>query len=134
MKISHRRWLKNERWLKDYEENFKKSHVTSNPYFKLEKRDQATYAEVTLKPKKKPPPNQQVATVADPQKKQQTNLETIKTLLLQVQYHLNQETPRQQRKPARRHLRQSIRPKTSLYNPIFVQSDNDDYFLDKSTS
>ena len=46
-KISHRRWLKNEKWLKDYEENFKKSPVTSNPYIKLEKRDQTTYAEVT---------------------------------------------------------------------------------------
>lgn len=54
-KISHRRWLKNEKWLKDYEENFKQSDISSSPFFKVEIREQATFAEVTKRPKKKAP-------------------------------------------------------------------------------
>ena len=47
--ISHRRWLKRKKWLKDYVyvENFKQYHVSRNPYFKLKVRENATYAEVT---------------------------------------------------------------------------------------
>ena len=46
-KISHRRWLKSEKWLNDSAENFKQSHVNNNPYFKLEVQENAIYAEIT---------------------------------------------------------------------------------------
>ena len=142
-KISHRRWLKSEKWLKDYAETFKQTYVNGNPYFKLELRENATYAEVSSKPKKQSPPNRpsttaasnrQSTTAASKEPKQQHTLEAIQELLQQVQSQLNTEAPKQQRKPTRRPQRQQTRPKTSLYNLIFVQSDNEDNFLEESTS
>ena len=134
-KISHRRWLKSEKWLNEYEENFKQSHVNSNPYFKLEVRENVTYAEVTLRPKQKSPPNQQNVRAADSQPKQQTTLNTIQTLLQQVQSQLNTEAPLPQRKATRRAQRKQTRPQTSQYNPTLGQLDNDgDDFLEESTS
>ena len=104
-KISHRRWLKNEKWLKGYEENFKQSHISISPFFKIEKREPATYAEVTKQPKKKTPTssgvttlprkktpyNQQGITVQEQRQKEQPNLDAIQMLLRQVQTLLNNQ-------------------------------------------
>ena len=134
-KISHRRWLKSDKWLNDYAENFKQSHINSNPYFKLEVRENATYAEVTSRPKQKSPTNQQNVRAADSQPKQQTTLNTIQTLLQQVQSQLITDAPQPQRKPTRRAQRKQTRPQTSQYNPTLGQLDNDgDDFLEESTS
>ena len=142
-KISHRRWLKNEKWLSDYEENFIQSYMSSNPFFKVERRKQATYAESTAQPRKKSPTyaevtrrpktrthlNKQSTTTSD-----QPNLEAIQTLLQQVQSQLNlQPAPRQQPK-LKKTDRQTTRPKTFLNEPIVVHSDNDGDFLDDSAS
>ena len=147
-KISHRRWLKNEKWLKDYEENFKQAHISSSPFFIVKKREPATYAEVTKQPKKKTPTssgvttlprkktpyNQQGITVQEQRQKGQPNLEAIQTLLQQVQTQLNnQVAPKQQPKP-RKTNRQATRPKTYLYEPVVVHSDNDEDFLYDSAS
>ena len=78
------RWLKSEKSWNDYAENFKQSHINSNQYFKLEVRENATYAEVTSNPTKKSPPYQQSVKAVDPQPKQQSTLNTIQTLLQQV--------------------------------------------------
>ena len=101
-KISHRRCLKNEKWLKGYEENFKQSHISISPF--------ATYAEVTKQPKKKTPTssgvttlprkktpyNQQGITVEEQRQKEQPNLDAIQMLLRQVQTLLNnQGAPKQ---------------------------------------
>ena len=111
--ISHRRWLKSEKWLNDYAGNFKQFHVNSNLYIKLVVRENATYAEVTINPKKKSPPYQQSVKAVNPQPKQQMTLDTIQTLLQQVQSQLNTEAPHQQRKPTRRANRKQTRPQTS---------------------
>ena len=124
-KISHRRWLKSEKWLNDYAENFKQSHVNSNPYFKLEVQENALSAAVTSRPKQKSPPNQQNVRAADSQPKQQTTLDTIQALLQQVQSQLNTEAPQPQRKPTRRAQRKQTRQQTSQYNPTLSQLDND---------
>ena len=123
-KISHRRWLKNEKWLSDYEENFVQSYTSSNPFFKGERREQATYAESTVQPRKKSPSyaevtrrpktktyfNRQSTTTSDQQQKHQPNLEAIQTLLQQVQSQLNfQPAPRQQPK-LKKTDRQTTRP------------------------
>ncbi|MCG8047965.1 MAG: hypothetical protein N0E48_20490 [Candidatus Thiodiazotropha endolucinida] len=133
-KISHKRWLKNEKWLTNYEENFKNSHVTSNPYFKLENREQATYAQVAAKPKKKTPTSREGTTTPTPQQTKQISLETIQTLLQQIQTEKTKEAPRPQRKQTRRTRWQPSRQQTSRDDAIFVQSDNDDDFLEESTS
>ena len=142
-KISHRRCLGNEKWLKDYEENFKQSHISSSPFFKIEKREPATYAEVTKQPKKKTPTssgvttlprketpyNQKGVTVQEQRQKEQPNHEAIQTLLQQVQTQLNnQGAPKQPPKP-RKTNRQTRRPKTYLYETVVVHSDNDEEFL-----
>ena len=147
-KISHRRWLKNEKWLSDYEENFIQSYTSSNPFFKVERREQATYAESTAQPRKKSPTyaevtrrpktktyfNRKSTTTSDQQQKHQPNLEAIQTLLQQVQSQLNfQPAPRQQPK-LKKTDRQTTRPKTFLNEPIVVHSDNDGDFLDDSAS
>ena len=108
--ISHRRWLKSEKWLNDYVENFKQSHVNSNQYFKLEVQENATYAEVTSYPKKKTPTYQQSFKAVDPQPMQQTTLETIQTLLQQVhlnltQRHHNSKDSQQEEPTEKRHNR-----------------------------
>ena len=142
-KISHKRWLKNEKWLSDYEENFIQSYMSSNPFFKVKRREQATNAESTAQPRKKSPSyaevtrrpktkthfNRQSTTTSD-----QPNLEAIQTLLQQVQSQLNfQLAPRQQPK-LKKTDRQTKRPKTFLYEPIVVHSDNDGDFLDDGAS
>ena len=132
--ISHRRWLKSEKWLNDYTENFKQSHANSNPYFKLEVRENSTYAELTWNPKKKTPPYQQSVKAVDPQPTQQTTLDTIQTLLQQVKSQLNTEAPKQQRIPARRAERKQTRPQTSKYSPTLIELDNNEDFLEESTS
>ena len=132
--ISHRRWLKSEKWLNDYAENFKQSHANSSPYFKLEVRDNATYAELTSNPKKKSPPYQQSVKAVDPQPTQQTTLDTIQTLLQQVKSQLNTEAPKQQRKPTRRAERKQTRPQTSKYSPTLIELDDNEDFLEESTS
>ena len=105
-KISHRRWLKNEKWLSHYEENFIQSYMSSNLFLKVERREQATYAELTAQPRKKSPTyakatrrpktkthiNRQCTTTSDQQQKHQPNLEAIQTLLQQVQSQLNLQT------------------------------------------
>ena len=70
---------KNEKWINDYAENFKESQVNSNPYFKLEVQENATYAEVTSNTKMKSLPYQQSVKAVDPQPNQQTTLDTIQT-------------------------------------------------------
>ena len=102
-KISHRRWLKNEKWLKEYEENFKQSHLSTNPFFKVQKREEPPYAAVTLQPKKRVTSDQQRIKASEHRKKQQPNLNTIQSLLQQVQTQLNnQVAPRKPTKQKRR--------------------------------
>ena len=132
--ISHRRWLKSEKWLNDYAENFKQSHANSSPYFKLQVRENATYAELTSNPKKKSPPYQQSVKAVDPQPTQQTTLDTIQTLLQKVKSQLNTEAPKQQRKPTRRAERKQTRPQTSKYSPSLIDLDDNEDFLEESTS
>ena len=90
-KISHRRWLKIEKWLRDYEENFIQPHMSWNPFFKVERREQAYYAELTAQPRKKSPVyaevtrrpktkthfNRQSTATSEQQQKHQPNLEAI---------------------------------------------------------
>ena len=113
IKIFHRRWLKNEKWLSDYKEKFEQSYMSSNPFFKVERREQATYAELTAQPMKKSPTyaevtrrpktkthfNRQSTSTTEQQQKHQPNLEAIQILLQQVQSQMNfQAAPRQQPK------------------------------------
>ena len=88
-----------------------------------------TYAEAKRRPKTKTHFNRQSTTTSDQQQKHQLNLEAIQTLLQQVQSQLNSQiAPRQQPK-LKKTDRQTTRPKTFLYDPIVVHSDNDGDFF-----
>ena len=132
--ISYSRWLKSQKWLNDYVENFKQSHVHSNQYFKLDVREHTTNAEVTSNQKTKSPPYQQSVKTVDPQPKKQTTLDSIQTLLQQVKSQLNTEAPKQQRKLTRRAERKQTRPQTSKYSPTLIELDDNEDFLEESTS
>lgn len=129
--ISHRRWLKNEAWLKNYEDTFQRTHSETSPFFKIQTEQPTTYAEVTAKPKRKVPVSRQTQERGSLQAKQQNQLETIQTLLQQVQaQYNNQERNRNGVRPRR----QSRQRNNALSGPITVNSDNEDNFLEDSTS
>ena len=127
-KISQRRWLKNKKWFSYYEENFIQYYMSSNPFSKVERREQATYAELTAQPRKKSPTyaeatrrpktkthfNRQSTPTSDQQQKHQSNLEAIQTLLQQVQSQLNLQTTPRQPPNLKKTDRKTIRPKTFL--------------------